>query len=210
MKEDYLKECMNDVSQMSINDFNKFYCMRCGNDKCNRSRTNNSLFVERVKNWEERLFLNVPRIEGENARNLASSKFLPINPSIEIRSPGMVNTGFTQSESLNTFEINSKKDHIPDTDPYNQIPQEENEEEIPDTDPQTQQIPKPEIPSEPEDTIPTQEPPETVDPIAPTEPPEPPSTKMPGFGQGVYVGGKVQPKPETVHENNTTFTFDDD
>ena len=79
MKPDYLKECMSEVGNIPLDQFNQAYCLRCGNQECIRSKINNS-FESRVKTWEERLFKNPPRAKDDDPRfnNIRSKQFKPI------------------------------------------------------------------------------------------------------------------------------------
>jgi len=79
MKSDFLKECMSEVGNIPLDQFNLVFCRRCGNQECSRSRLNNS-FQTRVQTWEDRLFKNPPRASEDDPRfsNIRSKKFLPI------------------------------------------------------------------------------------------------------------------------------------
>jgi len=82
MKSDFLKECMSEVGNIPLDQFNLAFCRRCGNQECSRSRLNNS-FQTRVQTWEDRLFKNPPRASEDDPRfnNIRSKKFSPIGKS---------------------------------------------------------------------------------------------------------------------------------
>lgn len=86
MKPDYLKECMSEVGNVPLDQFNQIYCLRCGNQECARSKVSNS-FESRVKTWEDRLFRNPPRAADDDPRfdNIRAKNFRPIGQqSLEI------------------------------------------------------------------------------------------------------------------------------
>lgn len=79
-KNDFLKECMSELPPIPIDEFNKGYCLLCGNHDCSRSAANNSKFEIRVNSWKERLFTNVNRANDRdpNFESIRQKKFLPI------------------------------------------------------------------------------------------------------------------------------------
>lgn len=66
MKNDFLKECMSDVGVGPIDEFNRAYCVRCVNQQCARSASNNHAFVKRTNSWKERLFTEVARASDDD------------------------------------------------------------------------------------------------------------------------------------------------
>lgn len=78
-KNDYLgTEC--DLGGLAINDFQQMFCVRCTQPECTRSLDGLSKFDKRVRNWEENLFLNPPKMDPKDPRYtaLAGKKFLTI------------------------------------------------------------------------------------------------------------------------------------
>lgn len=84
MKSDFLRECMSEVGMIPIDEFNKNICMRCVNQGCARSVSNNLLFVKRTNSWEDELFLNVKRAPDSDSEydKFRSSKFVSKTPSL--------------------------------------------------------------------------------------------------------------------------------
>lgn len=74
MEKDFLRECMEDVKNVPIDEFNKAFCLVCANRDCSRARANTSLFNIRTSNWEKDLFLQVPTLDADNslARDIIS------------------------------------------------------------------------------------------------------------------------------------------
>lgn len=91
MENDFLRECMADVKNVPIDEFNKAFCLVCANRECTRARANTSLFNIRTTNWEKDLFLNIPRLEESNpvAKEIIAKWYSP--PSINSGTP----SGFT-------------------------------------------------------------------------------------------------------------------
>lgn len=89
-RDDYLKECMSEVPQAPLDEFQKAYCLVCANRECSRSRMNNSVFDKRVANWKENLFIHPPQAAADDPRfdNFRSKQFLPLvkDGSREVRS----------------------------------------------------------------------------------------------------------------------------
>ena len=71
-----------------VDQFTAECCMRCINPDCTRSSYGKSHFDLRVNSWYERLFSDVPTMDQGDPRftTLASKRFLPIVPSIEVNS----------------------------------------------------------------------------------------------------------------------------
>lgn len=66
MKNDYLKECLSDLSfkikkSIPIDQFSAEFCVYCLNNSCVRSGSSALAFDRRVSNWESKYFLNVVR-----------------------------------------------------------------------------------------------------------------------------------------------------
>lgn len=76
---DHLAECNN--LQVPPDQFHASFCSRCYQATCTRSVPHHSggLFEERVKTWEDRLFLNVPRKDPKDAPEIASKEFKEVN-----------------------------------------------------------------------------------------------------------------------------------
>lgn len=66
--------------------FREACCVRCVNPECSRSMYGKTRFEDRVQNWHERLFANVPRMDQGDDRfgKIAGQRFILIDPS----SPG--------------------------------------------------------------------------------------------------------------------------
>lgn len=65
-KRDYLKEC--NEHKVPVEDFRQQFCNRCFQPECTRSQHGKSLFEARTSDWEERLFLNVIRMDPSDPR----------------------------------------------------------------------------------------------------------------------------------------------
>lgn len=65
-----------------IPEFSEAFCIRCLNLECSRS-TAQSSFSQRVTTWEDRLFLNPPRMDASDPRyaTISAHKFVGIGPS---------------------------------------------------------------------------------------------------------------------------------
>jgi len=78
--QDFLKECMSDVGNAPLDEFNQYFCIKCQNIDCIRAGGNDSIFKKRISSWEDSLFKNVSRADDDDSRfnNIRSKKFLPI------------------------------------------------------------------------------------------------------------------------------------
>lgn len=103
-KADFLKECMRDVSAVSLDEFQRSTCVRCINDECGRSAANNMLFNIRANTWKQVLFDNVPRAEN-NPSGGPYSKFVPADAS---QSGPVPNFQSMEPDKPNSGEIGSK------------------------------------------------------------------------------------------------------
>lgn len=74
------------LGNLTLDVFNRTYCVVCGNRECSRSSANASAFDMRVLNWKKDLFESVPRApEGDPSYdNIRAKKFLPMNKPVEI------------------------------------------------------------------------------------------------------------------------------
>jgi hypothetical protein len=99
-KNDYLKECMSDVSSklgrmIPIDDFNKNFCVVCVNHDCARGASGLK-FENRVNNWKSIYFDDVRRADENDPKfeHIRMKKFIsPNNNTYVIQSdcPIMVN-----------------------------------------------------------------------------------------------------------------------
>lgn len=80
---DFLKECMSDVGQMPLDEFNVTYCVRCANRECARSGAGQLSFDRRVQNWQKDMFTSVPRAQDNDPRysSIRSKHFRSANSS---------------------------------------------------------------------------------------------------------------------------------
>lgn len=79
MKKDFLKECISDVGNSPLDEFNTYFCVRCQNIECMRAGGNGSSFNKRVSNWEDIFFKNVPRdTNDERFDSIKAKKFVSI------------------------------------------------------------------------------------------------------------------------------------
>lgn len=78
-RRDMLPEC-NDAG-LALEAFQADWCARCLNLECTRSIGGKSKFEARVSTWEERLFLNPPRMAPDDPRfeKIAAQKFITID-----------------------------------------------------------------------------------------------------------------------------------
>lgn len=87
-KRDWLGDC-NDRG-VPLEDFRLQFCVRCLQPECTRSQHGRSRFDARVADWENKLFLNVSRMDEADPRfaSLSAKKFLSIDsgPAPEVRS----------------------------------------------------------------------------------------------------------------------------
>jgi hypothetical protein len=79
---DLYAEC-NIEPRAPLDVFTAECCVRCVNPDCSRSRFGDSKFEDRVSNWYERLFSEVPRMLPNDERfgSIAGQKFLLIDPA---------------------------------------------------------------------------------------------------------------------------------
>ncbi len=86
-KADFLLEC-NDQN-VPEEDFRLAFCVRCRNPECQRSVLNADRFSGRVQNWQDRLFLKVPRLDPADprAQEIHAQKFITLGepePPVEV------------------------------------------------------------------------------------------------------------------------------
>ncbi len=76
---DFLKDCMSDVQNPPLDQFQRNWCLVCANRECERAGMNQSAFDHRAKNWKSILFDNVPRAAPDDPKydNVRSKLFLP-------------------------------------------------------------------------------------------------------------------------------------
>jgi len=93
-----LGEC--NTHGVAVSDFEQTFCYRCKQPECARSSFGKDRFDQRVANWQDRLFTNVPRMNESDPRYapIAGKRFLTIDtgPIPEVR---------TQSAWLDPREI---------------------------------------------------------------------------------------------------------
>jgi hypothetical protein len=79
-KIDHLRLC--NEHGIPFQDFEAQFCQRCLQPECTRSQHGKSRFEERVASWQDRLFLNVPRMPttDERFRGITAQKFLTVDP----------------------------------------------------------------------------------------------------------------------------------
>lgn len=80
IRPDFLKECMSDVGNAPLDEFNQYFCVRCQNVECARAGANNSAFNKRVSNWQSLMFDRVPRASESDPRfeSIRAKRFLPV------------------------------------------------------------------------------------------------------------------------------------
>lgn len=81
-RRDYLgTEC--DLGGLSLADFQEAFCGRCAQPECTRSLFGKSRFDQRVHNWEERLFTNIPRMDPSDPRfvGISGQRFVSVQTS---------------------------------------------------------------------------------------------------------------------------------
>jgi hypothetical protein len=78
---DLYAEC--NLGQAPEHMFKEQCCVKCVNPECSRSMYGRNHFDERVSNWRERLFTDVPRMVPDDPRygKIAGQKFLLIDPA---------------------------------------------------------------------------------------------------------------------------------
>ena len=85
MKEDYLKECLSEVSAKAkkaipMDDFQREFCVYCMNRECARSGASSMLFDRRAANWYKDLFVDVQRAPpGDETAAAIVGKWAPAN-----------------------------------------------------------------------------------------------------------------------------------
>jgi hypothetical protein len=82
-KVDHLKLC--NEHKIPFQDFEAQFCSRCLQPECTRSQSGKSKFEQRVATWENRLFLNVARMDSRDERfqPISAQKFLGVNPGTQ-------------------------------------------------------------------------------------------------------------------------------
>lgn len=77
---DLYAECNGGQAPEEI--FREACCSRCVNPDCSRSMYGKTKFEDRVQNWHERMFSNVPRMAADDERysQIAGQRFLLIDP----------------------------------------------------------------------------------------------------------------------------------
>jgi len=94
-RRDFLKECHSQVSQqvkeaLPLDSFGVAYCSRCLQPECSRSTHGTTRFDQRVANWQERLFLKVPRMDPGDPRfeEISSREFHPVQETLVVQGWG--------------------------------------------------------------------------------------------------------------------------
>lgn len=77
---DFYLQC-NDL-KVPEQDFTRQFCVRCLQGECSRSRPHGTKFDERVRTWEDRLFLQVPVLPADDPRyqGIANQPFVEVGP----------------------------------------------------------------------------------------------------------------------------------
>ncbi|MFA5203061.1 MAG: hypothetical protein WC708_01535 [Lentisphaeria bacterium] len=107
--DDYLKECLSDIGNIPLNDFNTLYCRVCARRTCARSGLNNSTFDIRARDWKKNLFEEPQIAEVGDPRfsNIQSKIFAPGGSAYEIRSnaemPNLDANALAQREAPKNF-----------------------------------------------------------------------------------------------------------
>ena len=204
MRDDFLRECMTDVGNVPLDEFNRVFCRLCARRECARSGLNNSVFDRRVEGWQDKLFTNPPRADPDDPKyaNIRAKKFLPIaSPSVEVKS-------FTNVPVI-TPEHERPPPEVP-PEPARVEPPEPARVEpapvpsVPDLEPEAPE-PVPEAP-EPVPEAPELEIPAPVPVRAPQRHVAQPAENTP-FAQGTVLPGG---ESENVVEPGSTFVFGDD
>jgi hypothetical protein len=101
MREDYLRECLSEVSAKAkkavpMDELQREFCSYCQNRECARSGASNMAFDRRTLNWNEDLFVNVQRApDGDPAAERIRSIWTPANfvvvTSSQAQEPEQVN-----------------------------------------------------------------------------------------------------------------------
>lgn len=94
-RRDFLKDCHAQVSKqvkepLPFDTFGAAYCARCLQPECTRSTHGSTKFDQRVATWQDRLFLNVPRMDQDDPRfeDISRKEFTPIQESLVVRGWG--------------------------------------------------------------------------------------------------------------------------
>ena len=179
-KDDFLKECMSEMGNVPLDVFNRELCLKCANRECVRAGMNNSLFDKRVRDWRDKLFLNVERVEPGDPRfsEIEAKHFMPLggSSSWEVRGPEPV----TEPEPVVEPEPEPEPEEV-------SVESEPDLEEIPEPEPERIEEP------EPAEAIPV--------------PPVPTNTQ---FDQGAMLGGQAPSDEDAVIQPGGTYTFGDD
>jgi hypothetical protein len=91
-RRDFLRDCHSQVSKqvkelLPFDAFGAAYCSRCLQPECTRSTHGSTLFDKRVTTWQDRLFLNVPRMDQGDPRfeSIAHKEFVPAQETLVVR-----------------------------------------------------------------------------------------------------------------------------
>lgn len=78
-RRDLLPECHEGT--IPLDAFQRDWCARCLSLECTRSIAGKSRFEQRVSTWEDRLFLNPPRMEPDDPRfqQISAKRFITID-----------------------------------------------------------------------------------------------------------------------------------
>lgn len=78
-RRDLLAECVNPDTPVDV--LTQAWCSRCGNPECVRSTVGLSKFERRVDNWNEKLFIDPPKLTPDDPRfaQIAALKFITID-----------------------------------------------------------------------------------------------------------------------------------
>ena len=94
-RRDFLRDCHAQVIKqvkepLPFDAFGAAYCSRCLQPECTRSTHGSTKFDQRVATWQDRLFLNVPRMDQDDPRfeSIAQKEFSPIEESLVVRGWG--------------------------------------------------------------------------------------------------------------------------
>ncbi len=80
-RRDLLAECAQPGTPIEV--LTNEWCARCQNPECSRSAVGTSRFDQRVLDWEEKLFKNVPTLSPDDPRfaRIVAQKFITIDVS---------------------------------------------------------------------------------------------------------------------------------
>lgn len=94
-RRDFLKECHPQVvsqvkEPLPFEAFSAAYCARCLQPECTRSTHGSTKFDQRVATWQDRLFLNVPRMGQDDPRfeSISQKEFSQTQESLVVRGWG--------------------------------------------------------------------------------------------------------------------------